>query len=1325
MEASDWIFQTAIISIVSVFYLIVFKRNSSKRNEYYRRQSWNYPFKLLYARYIVRSWKKKLEKSCPKQDPRTNLRDGLDSLTFRACGIDGTIILLSLRKLCGKQPLGEITVHIQLPDGASYKLARHPDTLVSEWERKNEWKAGGLKVEVLEAWERIRILYNGMLIRTDTNTVHHARLNLIWIGASKVVSYPEDWNSTSMAEALAVESWKEGKWANILNKINDGGNIQWSCVQGWFQIDEGSGTHGLKTWLRARGVYDRNWSPHGYKDLRRSVSLMITAKNGTAVHLRLHSYRDVLTKIYSGTVRLPNTVVEIIKSTDLVLEDFCESKDYIPPIYTIIVVTDTRVIKIIINIENKGFHTLSGLPYQQELYYRPIQGEIDGNVARGILELGYEISDTMEPSVKITPLPKLRWISQLDVNDLGFCADFQSTTAKCVHYVGGKGASLALLSSMQNVQGYKVPPGFCLTTKAFEHILNENSKIKTAITNIECCNENYIEDEFRSKCGIAVDLVNKAEIKGKLKGSILEHLEKLRKVAVERKVANDIRFAVRSSAVGEDSEALSAAGQNETVLGCISDEDVLNAILKCWASMFAFTSAHYRRQNGQPCMSGAAVVIQVLVSPRAAGVLFTRHPQSGDPSRLLITANYGLGESVVSGSVEPDTFTIARDLKDNLTIKSIELGSKKQLIVTNENGITTKEVSVQEQTAACLTNEEALKLAKVGIVQEEFWGAPRDIEWAINEDGIYLLQARPITSLENWSEEELLHELDYPIMSEEDLLTFANTGEVLPKPISTLGHSVTLVPLNIGISRLFGNSLNIFDCGVGITHYRGMLNMYTGLYRRMPEKLDITVRMMEMSIHGHAIADKRIHSIALSRYPPNLFTKVYGLWIMFKTLLLARIYVKHAIKCTKNITVDNFKSNDIKELLTAIKNTTPELELLAYSHCGTSSASSVSQIVTMGVLLERTQEFSNEHYNDLALMLNCGDTVSGEMPNAIERIARAIKSSGKTDQFKDLSPENGMAWLEENLPKIYEEAVEFLEKYGHRTVMEFDIRTVPWAIDPRGFISVLQNMHTAVDNKTQLSTMSDEDIIASLVTPKKPITRKILRWLLPLCRSMVSKRECTKAQLILCVHKTRLATRRLGEIMVKEWYLPSMELIFYFTLTELWNYIDTRDPALLRKAAQRRQYYPKWEKLKFTEMQEGWPEPIKVEGPRVLADGAKVQATPVCGGEVVARACVISDLSEIKQLQHGDILITHSTDIGWSPYFPLITGIVTELGGLISHGAVIARECGLPCIVGATGATDIFRTGDLVRLSGNTGLLEKVSTEPAQDKLNDIACDNT
>ncbi|XP_030022494.2 putative phosphoenolpyruvate synthase isoform X1 [Manduca sexta] len=1307
MDFFDILLQAGLITSALAAYLIFFRKPTAQKGNY-KSPGWNYPLKLLVARYVVKRWKSQIPEAEAKaiEMPRASQHEGWDCMGFRASAPNGTTILLGIRKLCGRQSLAEVTVHVKLQDGTSYKLPQHPDTAVGAWVAEHDgWRTGGLKFQILEPELQVRILYNGPLTRVHDNVTQHAKMNFIWASVTKPLDHPKHWSNELAAQALALEPWRDDEWTNMLGKWADGSSLQWGAIQGRVQTFDINGVIDRSEYLQTRGVKERSWAPHGYEGVRRSFTLTAMARDGTGVMLRGISYKNILTQCLSGCVRFPDYTVQSIKSTNLIMSDFCETVEGVPKAYSINVKTKKRELTLLIRISPASGKLHSGVPYQQDFDYRTVEVVIDSEQGTGILELTYQPAEILQPSIPLIPAPLLNWLDEKQAGRVGYCLAFEDRAAACSSYVGGKGASLALLASVQKDEGYRVPPGFCLTIRALEQHLQANPKLRAAIREIEEANKNYDETNFKNKCEVATKLFESIYIPDDVRDEVLFQMKELRRNATEQNLGPELRFAVRSSAVGEDSEALSAAGQNETILGCISDEDVLKGIQKCWGSMFAFTSAYYRRQNGQACLCGGGVVVQALVAPRAAGVMFTRHPDAGDASRLLITANYGLGESVVSGAVEPDTIIIKREMDGRLSILKTDLGSKRQRVATSGSGVVMVDVPEDERRTACITEDEALKLARLGVAQEKLWGAGRDIEWAVTENDIFLLQARPITSLERWTDEELLHELDFPIMADDELTTFGNTGEVLPKPITPMSYDVMIRPLSKGMDVTIGTNGSGFDKSVIMTHNRCVLSMYNSIYKKAPKEIDINIRMVEMAINGHKVADEEILKTALHRRPPHWTDRLAMIWTLVKSLTTSKRRLNDSIKLATNLTVGE-ESKDVYSLLDELSKLDELVARFVYNHSITSTASTSSQFIVMTVLLEGSSEFTPELCNEIGTLLSVGDVLSAEVPQALARLARQLEQSGMFDAFRAQHPKDAMQWLKKNLPHVYLDVCIFLEHHGHRAIMEFDLSTKPWILVPEEMMKVLQNLRATPEETQKPKTV--EETIASLKNTKQPKTLKILPWVLPLCRRTVSHREGTKAHLILGLHKIRLAFLRLADMLIQNWYLPNRDVIFFFRLHELQKYVQTRDPALLKKALQRQQYYASWSKLKFAEVNTGWVVPLETKGPSFTAGDVKIEGTSVCAGEVVARACVVKDLSEIGQLQQGDVLITHATDIGWSPYFPLLTGIVTELGGLISHGAVIAREYGLPCIVGAAEATDVFKTGDMVRLSGTNGVIERV-----------------
>lgn len=213
---------------------------------------------------------------------------------------------------------------------------------------------------------------------------------------------------------------------------------------------------------------------------------------------------------------------------------------------------------------------------------------------------------------------------------------------------------------------------------------------------------------------------------------------------------------------------------------------------------------------------------------------------------------------------------------------------------------------------------------------------------------------------------------------------------------------------------------------------------------------------------------------------------------------------------------------------------------------------------------------------------------------------------------------------------------------------------------------------------------------------------------MPHIQTSVRLREQSKSCTIAYIHELRKGYRFLSEQMQRNGLLSDSDLIFYLTHQEIGRVLNERCTSLVIHAQRRKRLFPEWKKFRFDEFQSGIVRPLIAQTIENPSDCVRVKGTPVCEGNINGRACVVNDFSEVNKIKCGDILITHSTDIAWSPYFPILAGVVTELGGLISHGAVVAREYGLPCIVGATNATTIIHDGDTINMNAITGIVTKV-----------------
>lgn len=388
---------------------------------------------------------------------------------------------------------------------------------------------------------------------------------------------------------------------------------------------------------------------------------------------------------------------------------------------------------------------------------------MNGEEGKGIAILWYPTDGTETPLIPHIPQYRRVINSSAKTKSNKFVYHFSEEETSSVQISGGKGASLALLTTISRMTNivdrnyandqlfkdnrhqhlspirkqsisqlcspdFTVPSGFVLSVSAMDSMVNSSRELNASIEKlVKLCEDGL---EYEEQCQLIRALVEKLELSEAIKCEVLKALSLI-------SVTNDgevVRIAVRSSSVCEDGEDVSAAGQNETFLGLKTEEDILQAIKKCWASMYSYQSVHYRKQNIQMIRTGMAVVVQIMLDADCAGVLFSQHPITGHAKQCLISANYGLGESVVSGEVDPDNYIVRRSYNDDkFTVVEKVCGKKGFKIQMSSSSDNTVEKVNVDGDDFCLSDEIVVRLSEIGVVLEKLYGSGRDIEWGLKE----------------------------------------------------------------------------------------------------------------------------------------------------------------------------------------------------------------------------------------------------------------------------------------------------------------------------------------------------------------------------------------------------------------------------------------------------------------------------------------------------------------------------------------------------------------------------------------------------------------
>ncbi|XP_046389226.1 putative phosphoenolpyruvate synthase [Ischnura elegans] len=1372
----DWIITTVFKNVVLfacpviAYMLCVRFFNEKPKDEeiYYSRPGRGFYIKKLWALICLwrMNWVKKKEKKAKnsvygllptpeevKYEKPLNLNGKYGTEYSFIFGIDSKRNFLILRissERQGHRLHPEVWIHACICDEI-YQFPMHPDSGLPgtgplsysppSTFGKSYSNAAGLKFEALEPMRKWRIQFNGILRKgclkemtpMDNCELVHVKFNFIWTACSSPFYAHRDSSLNLVGEALAREPWRSGDWIKaMLNE--EKGYDQWGTLNGEWKIGDFNESPVI---LHLRGVRRRRWGPSDNGDeytikLRHKAEFFGVSSQGSFFNIGASSMsKGGLTHTRFGHFRDPAGIMSSITSCDISLPQLAHF-GLIPDNSVIRFSANNRNYTADIRILQFGDAVLyTGRPWKYKTCLAIFDFGLDVDGGVGISEFTYRYDGhcplSSHPSQSISK-HFIKHVGDVLTNEEK--VQLEETKPLTLHFtdpicqnskvVGGKGASLAVLTSTLDTS-FQIPDGFCLTTFAFQEQIKSNDVLWEAISKtLDVALTGEGDRELQKSCERVVSAIKSTPVCV----SVIDALEKgLKSMKVDGDL-EDFGFAVRSSAVGEDSELVSAAGQNSTVLGCSGIENTLNAVRTCWSSLYTYQSVLYRRQYGN-VISGSqiAVVVQKMVPSESAGVLFTHHPYSGNPSQIVITANYGLGESVVAAMAEPDMVTLKRNYDDSLSLLESKIGRKSIQVSVDGASSGTKEdmVSSDLQQKLSISYEQALRLGKIGIQLEAIFSSPRDIEWAIVKDHIFILQARPITALESWSEFELLHELDSSVVTDSEVTTRANTGEVLPGAMTPLTSSVMAKALDVMIHQSPNQmklSVPHFLRNAVITHHQLAMNVINTFFRTNEPKVSLGSQVVHMAVFGSPCVHPELLRLGIERH--GMISNLERFSLLLRLILRsfrAESTTKRATLRSQKIDLKPKKFKSARDLYEEISANLYMILDAALDHNNASVIGVFSQVILVSLLIGKNKELKDHHFADISLLLSsCSNVISAEIPQDLQQLASKISKSDGADEFCSSSSSEAADWFAKYPGEAASSFKEFLDKHGHRCLREFDLGSLTWGMKPDCLMNTLQTMVRAAGIGQERHKAAIEGIgstIKKLQTPLKTISKLLIKRVVPWCRRSVARREETKCALVRTIHAFRMAYRHLGFLARMEGLIPDEELVFYFTHYELSSLLgddDALKTALIVKAWRRRKLRSKWDKIQLPETFFGVA--VANDAEKLVAPGdIKVSGVSASIGVVTGRACVIGSLDEANNIQPEDILITKSTDIGWTPYFPFLSGIVTEMGGLISHGAVVAREYGLPCIVGASSATQIFKTGDKVTLDASTGILYKVDGE--------------
>ncbi len=902
-----------------------------------------------------------------------------------------------------------------------------------------------------------------------------------------------------------------------------------------------------------------------------------------------------------------------------------------------------------------------------------------------------------------------------------------------VSLAGGKGVNLLRLAAA----GFPVPDGFLVTTGAYRAFVGSKgleARIAASLAETDAEQPAALEAASAAirRAFTAADLPSRLG----------------REILAARHLLGEAPVAVRSSATAEDAPGMSFAGQQDTYLNVAGDHLLLAAVLDCWASLWTARAIAYRARN-RVSQEGLAlaVVVQRMVDSRASGVLFTANPVTGLRRETVIEAVVGLGEALVSGAVEPDRYVV--DAR-TLTVASKSIGAKTLSIHPRQGG-GTRTVAEHRGDRQALPEERILELAWLGERVSREYGAPQDVEWAWTGDGLQLLQSRPITSL-------------YPLPAGPaggPLRVMFSFGAVqgLLDPMTPLGRQVVKL---------------LFATGAGLFGIRATLDTQRAL-RTAGERLWVDVTALLGNTVGRRVFAGALGFVepavrqALEGVldEPELAPPRPGIRLP-AALRLARFFLPLAWNVLLNLAApaarrDRIVSHgervlremrarsaavtgDPWERLAAQARLLPEVagrELRRTIVLFVSGvASGMLGFARLSALARRLpsaagdrpsagEDPSSGAWRSVILEMTRGlpHNPTTEMDLALWETARRLRRHprSRAELLAGPAAELARRFREGRLAEATQcEVAEFLAAYGARGVGEIDIGRPRWRDDPTSLFQVLAGYLRIEDpalapdavfaRGAEAAERAREELCTQLRTLRGGrLLAAQARFFSARIRELLGMRESPKFFAVRMFDILRRALLEIGGELVRAEVLEEPQDLFFLTFAELASLAAREGRG--------------WRGLIRGRRREVEREKLRRQVPRVLlsdgrafyeglapagGSGAVLAGSPVSPGTVTGTVRVVYDPREAR-LEPGEILVCPGTDPAWTPLFLTAGGLVMEVGGMMTHGAVVAREYGIPAVVGVHRATERLPSGTRIRLDGGSGritLLEEAGEDP-------------
>ncbi|MGE5619335.1 MAG: PEP/pyruvate-binding domain-containing protein [Sphingomonadaceae bacterium] len=852
--------------------------------------------------------------------------------------------------------------------------------------------------------------------------------------------------------------------------------------------------------------------------------------------------------------------------------------------------------------------------------------------------------------------------------------------AATLEEVGGKGASLARLASA----GLPVPGGFHVTTEAYRRFVAEDGlqpAILEAVKAVNLSEPSSLETASRA----IADLFARVPMPTEIEEAVARAYGEL--------PGEDPVVAVRSSATAEDLPDLSFAGQQETYLNIHGLDAVQDAVKRCWASLWTARAIGYRAQHGIDQASvSLAVVVQLLVPADAAGILFTANPVNGDRGQAMITATWGLGEAIVGGLVTPDTITLE---KTSGRVITREIADKHVMTVRTEGGAEERATPERLRRAPVLNDRQAAELARLGVQIEGLYGMPMDIEWALTGGKFAILQARPITALPP----EPVVPLEWRLPKPKGKYARTSIIELMPEPLTPLFATMGVDEINRGYQRL---AARLGGRSVFPEKFVVMINDYAyyDVAFSARQLLAILALTPCIAMFAYRSPDRRWKEQARPKY-----AECVARWKEKELGLLPATELLRGVREIFSTAIDHY----IQALQAGILPAAYFSEsVFTWFYDKLVRRADDPAALTFMLGFESLPIRAEKSLYDLAQWCReRPDLASALVAGTSDQIAARL---GEAD------PPTGVPldeWRE-----FRARFAAHLDRYGH-AIYDLDFSKPVAADDPAPLIETLRHLVQGQGSdpyrRQQEAADRREEAVRKVESRLKGWKLAWFRRLRNWAQRYAPLREDALGDVGLGWPQLRKMLLELGRRLTSAGAIQSPEEVFWLTEEELDALVAALDAGEKvlpdkSKGVEARRARIRAEKRLIPPV--SLPQKATFAGvdisrwmpARAIQEaGNTLKGIGASPGRVTATARVLRGPEDFGQMKHGDVLVAAITTPAWTPLFALASAVVTDVGGPLSHSSIVAREYGIPAVLGTGAATGRIHSGDVITVDGSAG----------------------